>query len=243
MSKKKATTRSSAYTMVQHVWDHVQEATGHSWERLNAAMADALGLAIKAGLQFDKDDFRDVFDNCRGGYWGSHGTGAWEGYYASAIEYGNASAVQSFEAWKCRPPFIVDSVSPRDWSGPKTRVCIGTRFYWRGDHVTVTSFATDGTTFIACSYEPPKDTDSYGRGKIKKRHTISVADIRSDRKDRKERAALWNALLDWQGNCDKKAAAVTRVLKKFEISSYPDCFTVPLDTFREAVDKLTPEKS
>jgi len=43
------TNTSPALTLIQHVWDHQQEAIGHSWTRLNGSMCNAVRLAIDAG--------------------------------------------------------------------------------------------------------------------------------------------------------------------------------------------------
>ena len=234
-SKTRKGSRSPAYTLCQHVWDHVQEATRHSWERLNATMAGALGLAIGGGLRFEVADFVDIFDDFRGDYWGAYGTGGWEGYYRKAIQCGNMSAVKSFESWKGRPPFIVDDREEWGFSGPKKRLYAGAEFRWKGEHATVTSFSQDGPAVIACSYKDRQNPDAYERAKIARRYTISVADIHADRKDRVERKALHDALVAWQSDNKKRTAAVTAELKRNKVKNHGDFFTIPIERFRKMV--------
>jgi len=95
---------SPAYSLMAHVWQCSLEATGHSWERLNHAMHDALKLAINAGMIFESDDFGRIMAGFRGGYWILDGGGEW--CYALAVRTGNLSAARAFEHWKGRKPFI-----------------------------------------------------------------------------------------------------------------------------------------
>lgn len=93
---------SPALVLVAHTWGHIQEACGHSWQRLNWAMAESVQLAIKAGLRFDVGDFQHIAENYRPGYWLDI-----EQAYALACKRENMSACLAIEAYLKRPPFIV----------------------------------------------------------------------------------------------------------------------------------------
>ena len=89
---------SPAYQLLHHVWRHCLAETGHSWERLNRSMRDAMQLAINAGIEFDQNDFTKRCNDFRGGYW--FGETGGEGFYSLAVQTGNLSAAQAFESWK-----------------------------------------------------------------------------------------------------------------------------------------------
>lgn len=146
---------SAAYVLVAHVWESNCQAFSHSWRRLNAAMQDAVRLAISAGLTFHVGDFGRIRERFRGGYWMS-GDGA-EGVYAFAVKEKNVSACTSYEAMQKRPPLF--------WNGE--RVCIGTRLLWNGQIANVTSFAASGV--VACSHH--KD------GRLDRRYTITIEQL------------------------------------------------------------------
>ncbi|MFA6242570.1 MAG: hypothetical protein WC655_16655, partial [Candidatus Hydrogenedentales bacterium] len=146
---------SPAIHFLRHVWESVGDKQGDSWNRLNQAMGDALGMAIKYGMRFYVDDFSLIANapserGFNGGYWLGQTPATGERYYtlACAVDraYGvNMSACLAFEAWKGRPPFIckdAQCVTGR-------RVAIGSDVEWG----RVTSFASDGQSFIACAYD------------------------------------------------------------------------------------------
>ena len=185
--------QSPAYTLMAHVWEHSQEATGHSWERLNHAMHDALRLAINAGLTFSLDDFGTIMADFSGSRWILDGGGEW--CYSMAVRTGNLSAAKAFEHWKGRKPFVADYVrysasQDRGKHGvggrQRERLAVRFRFPWKGHQAEVTSFSKDGTYLTACTYHPRKE-GGYGRT-VAKRFRITIADIQADRKERKERA-------------------------------------------------------
>ena len=188
--------QSPAYQLLRHVWQYSLAATEHSWERLNHSMRGAMQLAINAGLRFDVDDFARIYKEFRGGYW--FGETGGEGFYALAVQTGNLSAAQAFESWNGRQPFIADNVDPggnysyAHLTGRRKRgrLAVGFCFPWRGFSVTVTSFAADGTHLTACAY-----TDNAER-KVARRFRITVADIRTDRKQRKDRMQLHKRLIE-----------------------------------------------
>ncbi len=185
---------SPAMQLLQQVWEHKQEATGHSWLKLNHAMADALSLAIRAGMRFDVDDFGYMSRAFRSDYWIGDG----ERFYELAVLYRNASAYQAFEASRRRKPFIVKgaSVSRHTGDGPcgqgLSRLIIGAKFRWQGQMVTVTSFRDgDDPHLIACSYRREGDAEvcatckrtiAWGKDVLAKRYTITHADLRAAKK-------------------------------------------------------------
>jgi len=182
---------SSAIQLLQQVWQHKQEATGHSWLKLNHAMADALGLAIRAGMRFDVGDFEVMAREFRSGYWIGDG----ERFYELAVLYRNSSAYLAFEAKRQRKPFIVKdaSLSTHTGDGPcgqgLARLVIGAAFLWQGERVKVTSFHDGNDPYlVACSYRREgehqvcascKHTTAWPNEVLAKRYTITHADLRA----------------------------------------------------------------
>jgi len=159
---------------------------GHSWRRLNAAMQDAIRLAIDSGMEFGEDDFEVIKRKYSSEYWLHI-----EGCYSRAIEaqHGpNPSAYQAIEKYLGRKPFIVQ----RRWNDTrKLRLYEGARFYWSDDmkseaFVKVTSFGTVERTVngikatvpcaIACSYKT-KSRDGYEPDKVDRVFKITHDDI------------------------------------------------------------------
>jgi len=187
----KKNSESPAMQLVRLVWDNCQQVIGHSWTRLNQSMRNALNLAISGGLRFDLGDFKTIEKAFDMRYWGGEDGGFAEYFYSQAIAVQNLTACRSFEAWKDRPAFIVDGVQPRYGRVSRVRcrqrgrAGVGTQFPWRGELVKVTSFALDGSHLVACSYHPRTVTDPY-TDKIRRRYRITIADIRADRKKRRD---------------------------------------------------------
>ncbi len=169
MSKKKD---SPALQLVRLVFVHGQEATDHSWVRLNGALASAVEVAIKGGLIFDIGDFKVFHSELRGGYWIG---AAPHGFYSIACEFGNLSACKAFEEWYGFAPYELEG----------QRVFVGRDFTWAGERVTCTSIA--GDALIACSYKPNK-AGSYER-KILHRHSITHEEIKAEDKLRSRASA------------------------------------------------------
>lgn len=144
---------SSAVQLLQMVWKHSQSATGHSWLKLNHAMAAALNLAIRSGMEFSVGDFEEIAKRFRSGYWHSP-----ENSYRTAVLYRNSSAYLALENRLGRKPFIVKgaSISTHTGDGPcgqgLARLILGAEFVWSRERVTVTSFNDKAQSFVACSY-------------------------------------------------------------------------------------------
>jgi hypothetical protein len=212
------------------VWDNANNDIGHSWERLNHAMHSALKLTIGAGFEFLPGDFDHIFSHYSSGRW----IGESEWCYALAIFVGNVSACGSFEVSRKRLAFIADDVTPGErWSNggwlhmvgdrKRGRLAVGFRFPWRGEKVTVTSFAADGQSLTACSYhreqipiDPPATKgrrvvgapmepmpknfkDGCYTSKVKKRYVITREAIIANRKDRKRRDELLDVVMKLDG--------------------------------------------
>lgn len=96
---------SPGFGFLELLWEHSQEATGHSWTKLIGALREALETAISAGLRFDVDDFKKMAKSMRVGYWWGDDGG--ERFYRIACESRNLSACQAWEAYTERPPFIL----------------------------------------------------------------------------------------------------------------------------------------
>jgi hypothetical protein len=147
------TKRSAAYRLLELVWKNVCACTGHSWERINHSMAAALALAIRSGMRFGREDFARFAVDFNSGFWilndGGHMYG--EGIYRLALYCDNLSAARSFEAWKKRPPYIVDRIFGDAYRSG--RIALRSKFIWQEKTVTVTSFADDGQSIVACAYD------------------------------------------------------------------------------------------
>lgn len=233
MTKKKEPP-SPAYQLVAHVYRHSLQATSHSWTRLNTALHQALMIAIESGITFAEGDFAAIAKDFRSDKW--MGTPP-EGFYCVAIQVGNMSAVKSFEAWKGRMPFIVDDRQyARDWTGPKQRASVGLRFYWKDEWVKVTSFNDADHTITVCSYH---DTNRYEH-KIKHRYLLTIDDIKTERKERKERQRLWDRICDWiNEDTKKRKPIVKRAFKKLGVTLNEQWFVSDVDKLRSVVEKLT----
>lgn len=161
--------RSPAYQLVAHVWEYKLGATGHSWQRINAAMHQALSLAISAGLVFHENDVIDIYTNMRGGYW--FGAGGTERFYALAAgsRAPNESACKALEKALGRAAFVHDG----------TRLHVGSYIQWGEHSAKVTSFAKDGLSLVACTYK-----DDGNERKIDRRLTITLDEIKAAEKAR-----------------------------------------------------------
>ena len=169
---------SPAMALLDLVWTGTKRG---SWRRLNNAMYAALDLAIRSGRVFHERDFHAIFKRYGMEHWESTETS-----YAVACTTGNLSACESIEAWKDRPPYIVDGC---DGMRSRGRVAVGFRFRWAGELVTVTSFAADGTHLTACSYSRSEpDRHGYTTEKLLHRYRITPEDIHLDRKARQAAA-------------------------------------------------------
>lgn len=198
MAKAKRTedTRSAVIKLLDLVWGQTNSAVSHSWERLNHSMRAALELTVGAGFSFHEDDMKAIATSqpYRFGYWSGESS---EWIYALAVGVENTSAIASYEKWQGRKAFIMDDVrfqtNERYTHGgrmnrQKCRLVVGAEFDWKGQRVTVTSFAADQSYVTACSYKP-REKGEYAN-KIDKRFKITRDDILADRADRKERKEL-----------------------------------------------------
>ena len=186
--QKQEPEHSPAWQLLAHVWKYNAK---HSWRYIDRSMSRALSLAIQSGCEFDVGDFAKLGEGFTFGRWwwganiivGEH----CEYFYGLAVAAGNLSAAKAIEAHKGRDPFIADEVRTDGGSRQRERLALGFSFPWQGEEVKVTSFSDDGTYLTACSYRPHEDRYS---NKVLHRYTITAADIRADRKDRKRRDAL-----------------------------------------------------
>ena len=97
---------SAAFELIQFVWSKDQNG---SWLLLNPLLQDALSLAIKMKLKFNKNTFGNIYRNFNGEYWfgaNKNGKGAGERFYSLACAVGNTSAAQSYEAFYDFKAFI-----------------------------------------------------------------------------------------------------------------------------------------
>lgn len=137
---------SSAYKMLYLVWKECNNSSIWSYNRLNRSMHNTVNLAIDSGTKFKQTDF-DIFSSeFRMRYWGSY-----EDFYSQAVSSNNISACHALEHSLRRKPWIVkfqvDLLESHRQGG---RIASGSRFYWDGKYVRVTSIGKD--ELIACSY-------------------------------------------------------------------------------------------
>lgn len=142
---------------------------GRSWVRLNGHLAETLRLVITGGIRFGEDDFRHIWSvQSRG-----HIPGDVEDYHSLAVLYGNRSAADSIDRYLHRKPLSVGVRFPYDAGrNGLRRICVGSRLQWMGEYVTVTSFADDGESVIACAYQPHPN-----HHKVSRRFTITRKDL------------------------------------------------------------------
>ncbi len=167
----------------------MQEATSHSWLKVNHRMSDALVLAICSGMRFDLEDFGAAMKKFRPGYWLYIETA-----YSLAVLYRNASAYHAIEHHLGRKPFIVKgaSIGTHTGDGPcgigLARLIISARFQWKGEHVTVGSFNDAKGHVNASSYKRvaadpvcPQCQRAIGwtKDKVLHNYRITNADIRA----------------------------------------------------------------
>ena len=123
-----------------------------SYKRLNPALRSVLGDCIDADLPFQRDTFRRICDQLRGGRWFGDGAGSQLGeqFYTHACAVNHASAMQSFEQFAGRPGVLWE-----ENTGTPERLHVGARFTWKGYYVEVTSMRTD--SLVACTYQDVRD--------------------------------------------------------------------------------------
>jgi len=208
---------SPALKLVDLVWRESFSCTPHSWRVYNDTLSSALALAIASGMHFDVGDFEYIDNNYKFCYWcGNDGHMSGEGFYSRAVNNMNSKAIQSFEAWKSRKPFIFVNVLPtytwgyeRPMRRKPCRLTIGSGFRWKGEDVQVTSFSEDGTYIIACSYKnkgKQRDPKDYESLKILHRYNITNRELASERQRLKKvakiKAAVNMSTMFWQWVAD-----------------------------------------
>ncbi len=196
--REKAAPDSAAVQLIAHLWDHRQEATGHSWLRMNQGLLEGLMLAVKLGLEFGENDLVAILDRFRGGYWfGSN----FEMFYTCAVVYNNRSAWKAYETHRNRTPFIWTPARLRQtWGGGDQginnppRLTVGCEFAWKGERVTVTSFNDEKGYLVAQSYTREESEDcptcghqkTWPKDKILHRYQITHADLKAEKAARKK---------------------------------------------------------
>jgi hypothetical protein len=185
-------TESAAVRLMAILYRDGQEATGHSWERLNAGLYDGLMLAVQIGLKFDEGDIDVIAKRFNGGYW----FGAeFERFYNVAVQSGNDSAWKAYEFRYGRKPFIW---SPFRRDGitinSPSRLTRHAEFHWKGELVRITSFNDEKGYLVAQSYTQAEGEDceacgnrkTYPEKKILHRYQITHADFKAEKAARKK---------------------------------------------------------
>lgn len=183
---------SPAVQLISLLWNNSQNATGHSWLRLNQGLREGLFLACKIGLSFNETDLIAIANRFRGGYW----FGDIEAFYRCAVEYGNRSAWKAYESYAKRTPFIWKPAKlSASWGGGgkgidnPPRLVVGASFQWKGEKVFVTRFNDDKSYLVAQSYTRPESEDcdvcghqkTWPKDKILHRYTITHDDLKSEK--------------------------------------------------------------
>ncbi len=181
--KAKSKQLSPAIQLMDLVWEKSFKHVHFSYRKLNESLQILLKLAISSGFDFERDDFQYIAATYRFGYWGGNdGHMMGEQYYAIAIRDGNMQAVQSFEAWTNRKPFIFRDVKCKlfmDTPRKECRLFVRSEFQWKSEKGKVTSFEKDGKHLVACSYKE-KAKDDYSREKIKHQYKITNSDLQKE---------------------------------------------------------------
>ncbi len=180
---------SPAVAFVRHLWDNNLEATGHSWTRLNGAMSESVGLAIRAGLAFELDDIGKLYKSFRGEFWFGEQNG--DGWYRVAIDATNERACKAIENYRGRKPFVFDG----------RRIAVGTQIWWPERKLAgkVTSFLDNDDSVIICTYDIDPATNTRSNTPTK-RFTIKRNEFVEREKARKGKKALDNdmrEIRDW----------------------------------------------
>jgi hypothetical protein len=146
-------TDSPAMELIRHFEKHQGHGMGRSRERTADGIRSAVRLAIGYGLKFAEDDFSELARHRSQSYYSTCIYAAGEEDYAMACgsKRGrfNGSAVKSFEKWKSRKPFLLRDPGTQS----PTRVYVGREIEWYGERAKCTSFAEDGSHFVACTYK------------------------------------------------------------------------------------------
>lgn len=187
MAKKE----SAVVQVMSQLWNNKQQATGHSWLRMNQGLRDGLFLCVRLGLEFGEDDLSSIYNRFRGGFWfGSN----FEHFYTTAVIYGNRSAWKAYEKYARRTPFIFKPARLRDTWGAggqginnPPRLTVGAEFAWSGEWVSVTSFNDEHGYLIAQSYMLDKSDNCKACGQSKNhpqrrtlhRHKITLDDVKN----------------------------------------------------------------
>lgn len=177
------------------VWKH--GIGSGSWVRFNAHLRSTLFDAIEGGVEFKEGDFAEIEKRFQMWHWiGEDGI---ENAYRSAVAFDNFSCWRVIEVRNNRKPFIVTRATYegrglRTVLPEKVRLAVGFSFKWNEEKVTVTSFNDEAGAIVACSYEETptvrcmtcKGVVSWPqRIKIKKRYTITNAELLERRKSAK----------------------------------------------------------
>lgn len=162
-------------------------------EKANHVWRDFWFLLIKSGFAFEKTDLVSIREYCGESSYNTRWYGVDEGHYSIAVRCGNLTFAYALEKLWGRKPFIGIGLDYYDcWpryskhNSPATmgRLVMGTRFNWKEETVSVTSFNDEKHSLIACAYHP--DPKGYTPSKIKKRFKITIADFKQEMSKRRK---------------------------------------------------------
>lgn len=247
MAKAKKAPKSAVIELLEVVWANANRATGHSFERLNHAMRNAMEMAIGAGFVFAEKDMERIASDFGWGHWCGESS---EWVYSLAIQVGNMSAIREYERWKVREPFIATKVTTSERSGAyvhgsgtrdKERLHVGCEFMWQGHKVVVNSFAKDSAYVNVGAYKKVKTTNgrySHFSDKLERRFKITREELLSGRAEDRERRTLRERL---EKACvNGTQAKIVRALGGQRIVRGALLNDVPIDRLRKVADKYAP---
>lgn len=231
-------TKSVVIQLLDLVWENANSSSPFSYERLNHSMRDAVSLAIGSGMTFAVDDVEYIVAHYRSGYWVGSSS---EWMYSEAIAVENSSAYESYEKAFGRTGIIADDVSIESRSGythgsslrrQKSRLAVGSKFPWKGQQVSVTSFSTDQQSVTACSYKPQKEGEY--QSKVDRRYSITRDNIIAERKEAKVREDLLLKLTEI-GKANGDSLAITKALG---CHTKEDYYRLPLPKIEKVLKTL-----
>ena len=145
--------QSKVMEIMSLVWSNLDYS---SHQRVNQGMADLLNNLINIGVDFEKEDFDNIYNKFRGGYWfgvNPNGKGKGDGFYMSACGSNpNTSAAQSFEHFAGRKAFILNG----------KRLALRSEFILNSLYYSVTGFDDEKGLIYAVGY-----SNRMGKGKRK----------------------------------------------------------------------------
>lgn len=263
--------KSPAFKFIEQAWKAIPSG---SWQRINGGMFSALSNAVNSGMKFNPGDIKLISKSFSGHYWMGDG----EGLYANACggERGtkNPSATAAYENYFGREPWLWPEASKTPerlhrgsrftWNGELVTVTsfkdsdqslIACTYKERDDDweyvddrkrkLLSEKISKDGN--LTKKYSAPA-TKEYETEKIRKRYTITHAELMAVRKaaDAKVRAYLKEfatvSELSALGGIWMRASADGTTFRHFDIEELRAAFKQANERIREALTPVQREE-